>query len=422
MVKFNYTYDAIGTRVSKKVEPTSGTTVTSDYLGGFQYENNDLQFFFQPEGYVKKDENAYLYVFQYKDHLGNVRLSYADCNNNGSIEPASEILEENNYYPFGLKHQGYNDISNSCKSEQAEKYQYNGKEFEDSFGLNIYEMDLRQYDPAIGRWTVQDPVVHHEFSPYSAFDNNPAYWADPSGADAISWIDSEGNLLGATFTGSDAMYAFLFLTGQSSADFLETLTMQVYEFDDIDDSGGGGGGGGFGNGHGGGNRNDSQPLPIEYQIANQLGRDYGYTWNEQKQIVQWLKDHPMIIEDGILRLQGVNGLQVNLNNSDYTVDQLTDKIVKAGGKQVFKKFISSLANKTVGTVINMTLTGLPGNNYPENTQHEQNLQLLNAPVAKMSLINYLFQRDVTIEGPSMLNNMTRTVNVNQYSIWDIYYR
>src|SRR5690606_12958046 len=94
--KINYTYDASGTRLAKKVEPKSGATVNPEYLGVFQYENNDLQFFFQPEGYVKKDENSYLYVFQYKDHLGNVRLSYADINNNGSIEPASEILEENN--------------------------------------------------------------------------------------------------------------------------------------------------------------------------------------------------------------------------------------------------------------------------------------------------------------------------------------
>ena len=128
-------------------------------------------------------------------------------------------------------------------------------------------MDLRQYDPAIGRWTVQDPVVHHEFSPYSAFDNNPAYWADPSGADAISWIDSEGNLLGATFTGSDAMDAFLFLTGQSSADFLETLTMQVYEFDDIDDSGGGGGG------NGGGKGTKLQGGPFDGQNVNSLNQE-----------------------------------------------------------------------------------------------------------------------------------------------------
>ena len=42
-------------------------------------------------------------------------------------------------------------------------------------------MDARQYDPAIGRFTSIDPVVHYKQSPYVAFYNNPAYWADPSG-------------------------------------------------------------------------------------------------------------------------------------------------------------------------------------------------------------------------------------------------
>lgn len=79
--------------------------VTTDYLSGFQYENGVLQFFPHAEGYVKhKGNNQFIYAYQYKDHLGNVRLSYADINGNGTIEPATEILEENNYYPFGLKH------------------------------------------------------------------------------------------------------------------------------------------------------------------------------------------------------------------------------------------------------------------------------------------------------------------------------
>ncbi|MGZ7223051.1 hypothetical protein ACXWPH_10650, partial [Streptococcus pyogenes] len=74
-------------------------------LYGFQYLNGVLQFFPHAEGYVKPTgTNSYLYVYQYKDHLGNVRLSYADCNGDGEINPATEILEENNYYPFGLKH------------------------------------------------------------------------------------------------------------------------------------------------------------------------------------------------------------------------------------------------------------------------------------------------------------------------------
>jgi hypothetical protein len=45
-------------------------------------------------------------------------------------------------------------------------------------------MDVRSYDPAIGRFTSIDPVTHHSMSPYVAFDNNPIYWSDPSGADA----------------------------------------------------------------------------------------------------------------------------------------------------------------------------------------------------------------------------------------------
>lgn len=183
--KINYTYTAAGIKLKKVVQPNSGVAQTTDYLYGFQYLNGALQFFPHAEGYVKPNgTNSYLYVYQYKDHLGNVRLSYADCNGDGTINPATEILEENNYYPFGLQHQGYNDIANSCRSEEAEAYKLNGKEYEDSFGLNIYEMDLRQLDPAIGRWTVMDPVVHHDYSPYSAFDNNPVYWSDPSGADS----------------------------------------------------------------------------------------------------------------------------------------------------------------------------------------------------------------------------------------------
>src|SRR5690606_34279407 len=125
--KITYIYDAAGTRLSKKVEPNGGLAVTTDYVNGFQYVNGILQFFPHAEGYVKhKGNNQFMYAYQYKDHLGNVRLSYADINGNGTIEPATEILEENNYYPFGLKHKGYNEIVNSNRSEAAEKYKFGG--------------------------------------------------------------------------------------------------------------------------------------------------------------------------------------------------------------------------------------------------------------------------------------------------------
>jgi|SRR5690554_3273923 len=113
-------------------------------------------------------------------------------------------------------------------------------------------MDLRQLDPAIGRWMVQDPVIHHDYSPYSAFDNNPVYWSDPSGADAIQIGDN------FHFSGDDAIKFFEeYLNRLNQKESTEETVSNMYEFeterDGIDTSGGGGGG--FGNGHGGGNRN-----------------------------------------------------------------------------------------------------------------------------------------------------------------------
>jgi RHS repeat-associated protein len=90
-----------------------------------------------------------------------------------------------NYYPFGLKHKGYNTVTQPIGNGVAQKFKYNGIEYEESLGLDMYEMDLRMYDPAIARWNAIDIVDHYEYSPYQAFDNNPVFWSDPSGAD--SW-------------------------------------------------------------------------------------------------------------------------------------------------------------------------------------------------------------------------------------------
>ncbi|KAA2216559.1 DUF6443 domain-containing protein [Maribacter flavus] len=178
----SYIYDAMGTKLEKSL----GTT-TTHYAGNHVYENGTLQFFSQPEGYVTPNgSGGYDYVYQYKDHLGNVRLSYQDIDNDGSVD-SSEILQERNYYPFGLEHRGYNGSVQGVKNNYMT---YNGKEWNESLGLNLYEMDMRQYDPAIARWTSMDPVTHFEYSTYSAFDNNPIYWADPSGADSWSYLDN----------------------------------------------------------------------------------------------------------------------------------------------------------------------------------------------------------------------------------------
>src|SRR5690554_2011931 len=188
--KINYTYDAAGTRLKKQVVPTSAATQTTDYINGFQYVDNVLKFFPHPEGYVEFKNNQYLYTYQYKDHLGNVRLTYRDgYRNHPTLEYAkdgviqvTEIIEENNYYPFGLKHKGYNDLADYSATNKY-KYRYNGFEYQEELGLNWYNYGVRNYDPALGRWFNVDPAseMSRRFSPYVYTLNNPIYFRDPDG-------------------------------------------------------------------------------------------------------------------------------------------------------------------------------------------------------------------------------------------------
>lgn len=73
----------------------------------------------------------------------------------------------------------------SNSNSVASKFKYNGVELEESLGLNLYEMDFRMYDPAIGRFNGIDPVTHFSQGTSVAFDNNPIFWADPSGANSV---------------------------------------------------------------------------------------------------------------------------------------------------------------------------------------------------------------------------------------------
>ncbi len=173
----NYIYDATGTKVRKQA------SATTDYAGNYVYENGTLQFFNHPEGYVKKEGDQFNYVYQYKDHLGNIRLSYKDADKNGKINPDTEIIKESNYYPFGLTHKGYNNTVSSLGNSVAQKFGYNGKELNQEMGLDWHDFGARNYNAALGRWMNLDPLAEQmrRHSPYNYTFNNPIFFIDPDG-------------------------------------------------------------------------------------------------------------------------------------------------------------------------------------------------------------------------------------------------
>ncbi|MBL7887063.1 MAG: hypothetical protein JNJ52_09965 [Flavobacterium sp.] len=208
--KINYIYNGAGVKVKKTVTNASAINHT-DYISGFQYAQTGtgtvvLQFFPHTEGYVSNTVvggvNNYNYVFNYTDHLGNVRLSYTKDPGTNVLK----ILEESHYYPYGLKHAKYN-IDQAFYDQCAEtgqstciqrtsrlpyQYKFNSQEYQDEMSLNMTAMDFRQYDNAIGRFVGIDLLseLNTTINPYHFANNNPIFWADPSGLDPVEQLNS----------------------------------------------------------------------------------------------------------------------------------------------------------------------------------------------------------------------------------------
>ena len=141
---------------------------------------------------MERDNGSYKYYYQYKDHLGNIRVTY---DNSGSLSsPNASIVDEHNYYPFGLEHKGYNNVVNGTENN----YQtYLGQEFNKELGLNWLTFRHRNYMPEIGRFFGVDPVAadYVSISTYQFAHNNP-----------ISKIELEG-LEGHQLYGVDVINA-----------------------------------------------------------------------------------------------------------------------------------------------------------------------------------------------------------------------
>ncbi|KFF17219.1 hypothetical protein IQ37_17180 [Chryseobacterium piperi] len=106
-----------------------------------------LQFIPTAEGFYDYIKNQYIY--QYKDHLGNVRISFGR-NSAGALE----LTDANDYYPFGMNHLKTGNAYFGASSYK--NYKYNGKELQET---GMYDYGARMYMPDIGRWGVVDPLA-----------------------------------------------------------------------------------------------------------------------------------------------------------------------------------------------------------------------------------------------------------------------
>ncbi|MBK7870716.1 MAG: hypothetical protein IPJ74_08530 [Saprospiraceae bacterium] len=193
-----FTYDAGGNKLKKELKNGTMLLATHDYLGSIEYKGSELEAIYHDEGRVYYEEGTGRYEFNIRDHLGNTRLTFTDKDNDDIIEVSSnpatnEILQENHYYPFGMNMNGQ-WMANPGRND---KYQYNGKELNEDFGLNWYDYGARWYMADIGRWGQVDPLADdfYSFTPYNNVFNNPMRFIDPDGKSAVPTVDKKNKII-----------------------------------------------------------------------------------------------------------------------------------------------------------------------------------------------------------------------------------
>jgi RHS repeat-associated protein len=184
--RIEYLYTASGGMLQSTTYIESKKDNTTDYAGAFVYQNNSLSYINIPGGRItQRIEKAVLiekYEYHLTDHLGNVRVTFA-ADNMGN----AEILQEDHYYPFGLRMSGMH-YSNT---ELLNKFLYNGKELQEQTGW--YDYGFRQMDPQLARWHVIDAMTESYYShtPYAYTMNDPVNFTDLLGLKALPQLSSD---------------------------------------------------------------------------------------------------------------------------------------------------------------------------------------------------------------------------------------
>jgi RHS repeat-associated protein len=191
-IEYAYASDGTKLRTVHKVSGIGGgsaTRDTTDYLGNLVMKNGHLSIYRFDGGYVSfSNDTINGWHFYISDYMGNNRMVVRD----------SIIEQITHYYPYGGV---IGDISTLLSdvtkgnNENMQKYKFEGKELDRTFGLDNYDIHARQYFSMMPTWDRVDNKAedYYHLSPYSYCAGNPVNLGDYDGMD-IWEIDNEGRI------------------------------------------------------------------------------------------------------------------------------------------------------------------------------------------------------------------------------------
>jgi RHS repeat-associated protein len=123
------------------------------------------------------EQDGYLQVFVANE--SNMAVWFDNLKFNHEI---GLVVQENHYDPWGLNLVGIEKNGNP-----NHRYQYNGKEKQEEFGLNWMDYGARMYSADVPRWWTIDPKAekYYSTSSYVYALNNPIIFIDPNGKEVV---------------------------------------------------------------------------------------------------------------------------------------------------------------------------------------------------------------------------------------------
>ncbi len=137
-------------------------------------------------GYATFNSNGAVNGWHYyiQDYMGNNRMV---VNKNGTKEQITH------YYPYG------GVIGDISTNESVQKYKFEGKDLDRTFGLDNYDIHARQYFAMAPSWDRIDKKAedYYPISPYSYCGGDPINRGDYDGEETRVYVET--NRLGHTF-------------------------------------------------------------------------------------------------------------------------------------------------------------------------------------------------------------------------------
>lgn len=176
--KINHYYDGAGALLKTVYS-------TGEYweFGGITYKNGQPYQMAAPEGRAIYVNGVWVYEFFYTDHLGNTRVAFR-ADGNQLIKTSETAFD-----PFGVVLRGAGQVNG-----YQNRFEYQNKEKESTFGLNRINLGARTYNPTTGRMDGVDALadIMRRHSPYQANFNNPLRFLDPDGNEPQDFTYTDG--------------------------------------------------------------------------------------------------------------------------------------------------------------------------------------------------------------------------------------